>query len=152
MKIIGASLLSIISVGVCLVLHGCAVLTVPIASEALGGAQLAMKGAELEQQVKKADVETAIGMPFEQAWDRIIMALVSLDIELTRAERNTNEDGGIIESTIEGLAHNKKVKIIAVKLTGKITEVGIWANHDKALAELIADKIKEEALRQYSHG
>ena len=53
-----------------------------------------MKGAELEQQIRKADVGTAVGTPFEKAWDRNIIALVELDIELTRAERNTSEDGG----------------------------------------------------------
>ena len=56
---------------------------------------------------------------------------------------------------IEGSAKMTKVKVIAVKITGEVTEIGVWASHDsclwrshdKALAELIAEKIKEEARR-----
>ena len=48
------------------------------------------------------------------------------------------------------MAKKIKVKVVAVKLTEKITEIGIWTGHDKALAELIAEKIKEEAQKQYN--
>jgi len=132
--------------GIVLILHGCAVVTAPIATEAFGGAQLAVKGAELQQQISKADVETAIDEPFEKVWDTVIITLVNLDIQLSRAERNTNEDGGLIEATIEGPARKKNVRVVVVKVTEKITEIGIWANHDKALAELIAEKIKTYTL------
>ena len=148
MRVICAVVVAQLFVGTWLTLHGCAVVTSPIATQAFGGAQLAVKGAELEHQIKKADVEAAIDKPFEKAWDVVIIALVGLDIELTRAERNEKEDGGLIEAVIEAPAYRKKVKVIVVKLTEKITEIGIWADHDKALAELVAKKVEEEALRE----
>jgi hypothetical protein len=144
MKITSAVLLFVFVVGVWLALQGCALLSAPVVTEVLGGAQLAIKGTELQKEIRKADVEEAIDRSFEQTWDISITVLVNLDIELIRAERNPEEDGGLIE----GLANKRKVKVITVKLTEKITEIGIWASHDKALAGLIAEKIKEEAQRQ----
>lgn len=124
--------------------QACALLTAPVATEVLGGAQLAIKGAELDKEIRKADVQVAIEIPFEKAWDMAIIALVNLDIEITRSERNPQENGGIIE----GLVKKEKIRVIAVKYTEKITELGIWAHHDKALAGLIAEKIKEEARKE----
>ena len=72
-----------------------------------------------------------------------------LDIEIVRVERAREKGGGLGDGVlIEGLAEKIKVKVVAVKLTENITEIGIWASHDKALAGLIAEKIKEEAQKQ----
>ena len=144
MKIISAVLLSVFLAGIGLVLQRCALMTGPVTAAVIGGTQLAIKGAELEKEIRKADVQAAIDTSFEKTWDRSIIALANLDIERIRAEKNREGDGGVIE----GLAKKIKVKVIAVKLTDKITEIGIWTSHDKALAELIAEKIKEEAQRQ----
>ncbi len=144
MKTISAVSLFVSLVGIWLALQACALLTAPVATEVIGGAQLAVKGAELQNEIRKADVQQAIDKSFEKAWDIVIIALVNLDIEIIRAERNPQETGGLID----GVANKRKVKVIAAKLTKKITEIGIWANHDKALAGLIADKIKEEVQKQ----
>lgn len=144
MKTVSAVLLFVFFGGVWLALQACALLTAPVATEVIGGAQLAIKGAELQKEIRKADVQEAINRSLEKTWDISIIALVNLDIEIVRAERNPQENGGLIE----GLANKRKVKVIVVKLTEKITEIGIWASHDKSLAGLIAEKIKEEAVRQ----
>ncbi len=131
-------------VGVWLALQGCAVMTAPVATAVFGGVQLAIKGVELHKEIKKADVQEALDVPFEKTWLISIIVLANLDIRVARSERNLEEDGGIIK----GLANEKEVKVVVAKLTEKITEIGIWADHDKALAALIAEKIKEEAQRQ----
>ena len=126
----------------CLVLHGCAFLSTPIASALIGGAQLAIKGAELQKEIRKADAQLAVDTPFEKAWDGCLTALVNLDIEGIRSERTTQGDGGVFE----GEAAKTKIRVVVVKLTEDITEIGIWASRDKALADLICERIKEEAL------
>ena len=134
----------------CLALHGCALLTVPLATAVIGGTQLAIKGAELQKEIKKADAQAALDASFKKTWDVALSALTDLDIEIIQNERNQEETGGIIG----GLAKQTRVEIVVVKLTKKITEIGIWASrgrgcfwtsHDKALAGLIAEKIKKEA-------
>ncbi len=144
MKIISAVLLFVFVAGVWLVLQACTLLTVPMTTAVIGGAQLAIKGAELQKEIRKADAQKAIDTSFEKTWDMSLIALVNLHIEIVRIEKTKEEDGGLIE----GLAKKIKVKVVAVKLTEKITEIGIWTNHDKALAGLIAEKIKEEAQKQ----
>jgi hypothetical protein len=144
MKSVSTVLVFVFFAGVWLALQACALLTGPVATTVIGGTQLAIKGAELEKEIRKADVQEAIDASFEKTWNIAVIALVNLDIEITRSERNAQEDGGLIE----GLAKKIEVKVVAVKLTEKITEIGIWASHDKALAGLIADKIKGEAQKQ----
>lgn len=123
-------------------LHGCAVLTSPIASAVIGGAQLAIKGAELQKEIKKADAQLAVDTPFEKAWDACLTALVNLDIEGVRSQRTTQGDGGVFG----GEAGKTTIRVVVVKLTEGITEIGIWTGHDKALADLLLERIKEEAL------
>ena len=125
-------------------MHACATLTAPVATEMISGAELALKGAELQKEIRKADVQEAVDTPFERVWDTSIITLVNLDIGIKKSERNPQDDGGIIE----GLVKKKKVKVIVVKLTEKITEIGIWAGGDKALAGLIARRIRDEAEQQ----
>ena len=144
MKIISALLLFVVFAVIGLALQTCALMTAPLTTAVVGGTQLAIKGAELEKEIRSADVQAAIDTSFEKTWDRSIIALANLDIELVSAEKSREGDGGVIE----GLVKKIKVKVVAVKLTEKITEVGIWTSHDKALAGLIAEKIKEEAQRQ----
>ncbi len=124
-----------------LALQACAALTAPIATEMISGAGLAIKGAELQKEIRKADVQEAVDRPFERVWDMSIITMVDLGIEIIKSERNPQDDGGVIE----GLVKKRKIKVIVVKLTEKITEIGIWTKHDLALAGLIAQKIKEEA-------
>jgi len=143
MKIMPA-VLFVFFAGLGLALHACTLLTYPIATAAIGGAQLAIKGAELQKEIRKADAQEAIDVSFEKTWSGSVIALVNLDIEIIGSKRSPQEDGG----SIEGLAGKTKVKIVAVKVTVKITEIGIWASHDKALAGLIAERIKEEAQKQ----
>jgi len=128
---------------VCATFHGCAVVASPIASAVIGGAQLAIKGAELQKQIKKADAQLALDAPFEKAWDACLTALVNLDLEGIRSERTTSGDGGLFQ----GEAGKTSIKVAVVELTEQITEIGIWASHDKALAELVSQKIEEEGLQ-----
>ena len=141
MRIIRAFLLF---AGIGLALHACALMTVPMTTAVIGGAQLAIKGAELQKEIRTADVQVAVDTPFEKTWDMSITTLVNLHIKIVRTATTAEEDGGLIE----GLASKTKVRLVSVKLTEKITEIGIWTSHDKALAGLIADKIKEEAQKQ----
>jgi hypothetical protein len=143
MKSISAVLLFVFFAGIGLALQACALITIPMTTAVIGGAQLAIKGGELEKEIRKADVQEAIDTSFEQTWDRSVIALANLHIEIIRMERIREEDGGLIE----GLAKKIKVKVVVVRLTEKITEIGVWASHDKALAGLIAEKIKEEAQK-----
>jgi len=142
MKIVPA-ILVVFFAAVCLSQQACTLLAYPWATAAIGGTQLVIKGAELQREIRKADAQKALDLSFEKTWDGSVMALVNLDIEFVRSARDPQEGGG----SIEGMAKKTKVKVAVVKLTEKITEIGIWASHDKALAELIAEKIKEEALK-----
>ena len=72
------------------------------------------------------------------------IALVTLHIDISKIGKTQEGGGGLIE----GQANKIKVKVIAIEITEDITEVGIWTDHDKAVAELIAEKIKEEVQRQ----
>jgi uncharacterized protein (DUF433 family) len=72
------------------------------------------------------------------------ITLVNLHIEIAKIEKTPDGIGGLIE----GRARKIKVKVIAIEITENITEVGIWTDYDKAIAELIAEKIKEEVQRQ----
>jgi hypothetical protein len=146
MKIISAVLLFVFFAGIGPVLQACALIASPVASALIGGAQLAIKGAELQEEIRKADAQEAIDAPFQRTWVTSVGALVDLNIEITRIEKNRDGDGGFIE----GSAREIKVKVVAAGVTETITEIGIWAGHDKALAELIGEKIKREAQRQDS--
>lgn len=141
MKIIWAVLLFSFLAGICLALQTCAFIALPMTTAVMGGAELAIKGIELQKEIRKADVQEALDTSFEKSWNMSVIALANLHIEIIRIERTREGDGGLIE----GLAKKIKVKVVAVKLTEKITEIGIWTGHDKALAGLIAEKIKEEA-------
>jgi hypothetical protein len=109
-----------------------------------GGAQLAIKGTELQKELRRADVRVAFDDPFERAWNMSAIAMVNLRIEVTKIGMTKEENGGLIE----GRAGKTKVKVVAVELTENITEIGIWTEHNKALAELIAEKIREEVQKQ----
>ena len=141
-------LLFIFFTGVNPFLQACTLLSLPVTTTVMGGAQLATKGAELQSEIRKADVREAFDTPFERTWNMSAIALVNLHIEINRIEKTPNGDGGLIE----GLAKKKKIKVVAVEITENITEIGIWAEHDKALAGLIAEKIKEETQKQNDMG
>ena len=143
MKKFSAILLCVFFAGISLALQTCTLLTLPLAT-VFGGAQLAIQGAELQKAIRKADVQEAFDRPFEKMWNVAVIALVNLHIEITRVGKTQEEDGGLIEGRVQKI----KVKVIAVELTEDITEVGIWTGHDKALAGLIAEKIREEAQKQ----
>ena len=138
--------------GACLSLHGCVYLAAPVTVAAIGGAGLVIKGAELQSQIRKADAEEALDVPFEKTWDASKAALSDLDIEVALSKRTEQGNGGIVEGKVKGT----EVKVAIIGLTAKITELGIsathpgclWSTHDKALANLIADKIREEAQKQ----
>ena len=141
MKITPAVSLFILLAGLGAALQACALIASPLATTAIGGAQLAIKGVELQSELRKADAQEAIDTPFHETWGIISTALISLDIEISRVEKNEEGDGGLIE----GLARKTKIKVLVVRLTEKITEIGVWTGHDNALARLIIEKIKEKA-------
>ncbi len=147
MKNFPAVLLFLFFAGISLTLQTCAALvTSPITTTVLGGAQLAIKGTELQKEISKADVREAFDRPFEKIWDISAAALANLHVETTKMERSEEQKGGIME----GRAQKIKIKLIAVQLTEDITEIGIWTEHDKALAALIAEKIREGVQKQGS--
>ena len=126
------------------ILQSCSFITLPLTSTVFGGAQLALKGAELQKEISKADVRKSFESSFEKTWNMAAITLVNLHIEIAKIEKTPDGNGGLIE----GRARKIKVKVIAIEITENITEVGIWTDYDKALAELIAEKIKEEVQRQ----
>ena len=144
MKSFSAVSLCVFFAGASLALQTCALITLPLTTTVFGGAQLAIKGAELQKEIRKADIQEAFDSPFEKTWNMSVIALVNLHIEITRVGRTQEGNGGLIE----GRAQKIKVKVIAVELTQDITEIGIWTEHDKALARLIAEKIREEEQKQ----
>ncbi len=146
MRKLPVSLLTAFPAVLGLVLQSCSLITVPLTSTVLGGAQLAIKGAELQKELSKADVRKSFESPFEKTWNTAAIVLVNLHIDISKVGKTPEENGGLIE----GQARKIKVKVIAVEITEKITEVGIWADSDKALADLIADKIKEEMQKPES--
>jgi hypothetical protein len=126
------------------VLQSCGFITIPLTSTVLGGATLAIKGAELQKELSKADIRKSFDCSFEKTWNMAAIALVNLRIEIAKIGKTPEGDGGLIE----GRARKIKVKVIAIEITENITEVGIWTDYDIALAELIAEKIKEEVERK----
>ena len=120
-------------------LHGCTLLTAPLATAAFGGAGLALKGAELQKDIKKADSHEAFDIPFEQAWDLCFTALLALDIEIVKSARTPAQDAGVIQARIKKI----KIKVVVAEINDSITEVGIWVKKDKALAEFLSRKISE---------
>ncbi len=144
MKNFSAVLLCVFFVGISLGLQTCALITSPLTTTVLGGAQLAIKGTELQKEIRKADVREAFDSPFEKTWNISAKALADLRIEIIKIGRNEEGNGWVIE----GRAQKIKVKVIGVELTQNITEIGIWTEHDKALAELIAEKIREEVQKK----
>ena len=143
MKSLSALLLAVFFAVLGPVLQSCSLLTIPLTTTVFGGAQLAIKGAELQKELSKADIRKSFESPFENTWNTAAIALVNLRIEIIKIGKTPEGNGGLIE----GRARKIKVKVIAVEITENITEVGIWTDYDIALAELIAEKIKEEIQR-----
>ncbi len=130
--------------GISLAFQACTALTtLPLAS-VFGGAELAIKGAELQKEIRKADDQEAFNSPFEETWNMTLKGLENLSMEITRIKRNQQGDGGLIEARSQKI----KIKIVTAKITEKITEIGIWAGNDKALASLIAQEIKEAGQKK----
>ena len=144
MKCLSAVLLGAFFAAGVPILQSCSLITLPLTSTVFGGAQLALKGAELQKEISKADVRKSFESPFEKTWNMAAITLVNLHIEIAQIGKTPDGNGGLIE----GRARKIKVKVIAIEITENITEVGIWTDYDKALAELIAEKIKEEVQKQ----
>ncbi len=134
----------VIFAGTWLALQSCSLITIPLTTTIFGGAQLFIKGAELQREISKADVRKSFDCSFEKTWNMGAIALVNLHIEITKVAKTQEGKGGLVE----GHAKKMKIKIIAIEITENITEVGIWADSDKAVADLIAEKIKEEVERK----
>ena len=146
MKKFSPALLWVFFAGTWLALQSCSLITVPLTTTVIGGAQLAIKGAELQRELSKADVRRSFECSFEKTWNMGAIALVNLHIEITKIAKTQEGNGGLVE----GHAKKIKIKVIAIEITENITEIGIWADSDKALADLIAEKIKEEVERKES--
>ena len=144
MKCLSAVLLGAFFAAWIPILQSCSLITLPLTSTVFGGAQLALKGAELQKEISKADVRKSFESPFEKTWNMAAITLVNLHIEIAQIGKTPDGNGGLIE----GRARKIKIKVIAIEITENITEVGIWTDYDKALAELIAEKIKEEVQKQ----
>ncbi len=144
MKNFPAVLLCLFFAAISLALPACALVTLPMTTTVMGGAQLAIKGTELQREIRRADVREAFDSPFEKIWNMSAIAMVNLHIEITKMGKTEEGSGGLIE----GRAQKIKIRLIAVQLTEDIAEIGIWTEHDKALAELIAQKIREEGQKQ----
>ena len=144
MKSLSALLWAVFFVALGPVLQSCSLITLPLTTTVLGGAQLAIKGAELQKELSKADIRKSFESPFENTWNTAAIALVNLRIEIINMGKTPEGDGGLIEGRVK----ERKVKVIAIEFTENITEVGIWTEYNQAFAELIAEKIKEELQKQ----
>ena len=119
-KIVSMILLYVYFAGVCLALHACTLLTVPVATVVLGGSQIALRGAELQKEIRKADAQEAVAASFKETWDKSLVALTNLDIEIDRSERTLAETGGVIE----GMANETRVTVVARQAHGE--DNGDW--------------------------
>jgi len=144
MKDLRVIILCVFFAGMSLVLQTCTTLVSLPLTTFFGGAQLAIKGAELQKEIRKADVQVAFDSPFEKTWNMSVIALVNLHIEVSSVGKTQEGNGGLIEGRVQKI----KIKVIAVEITEDITEIGIWTGHDKALADLVVEKIREEVQRQ----
>ncbi len=134
--------------GLSLFLSSCALLAVTAAlplGTVESGLGLLMKGAEVEKAMRKADYREAYNLPFSETWKRVGDALVKLQIPIEKAGLNKDGDAAAVHAFLD----KKKITIGVVKLTGAVSEVGIWTKHDLALARLIAEEIggKEKSAR-----
>ncbi len=123
-----------------LLMQSCAapLLALPITAF-LSGAELALKGGDLYKQMKKADGRKAFELTFEQTWDNTLLALEDLSLEIDKAGKNKEGDGGLIEAkSLDG-----KISVAVIKLSERVSEVGIWTKRDQALAALILAKIEK---------
>lgn len=108
-------------VGIGLALQTCALITSPITTTVMGGAQLAIKGTELQKEIRGADVREAFDSPFEKTWNISAKALADLRIEITKIGRKEEGNGGVIE----GRAQKIKIKLMGVKLTEDIADLDL---------------------------
>ncbi len=131
--------------GLCLALQACAAFTAAVPLEAVfSGASLGIKVTELQKEIQKADVQEAFNLPFDKTWDVTLRAMRNLRLKITKADTTSEKDGGVIEAQAEKI----EIKVAAARVMENITEIGIWAGHDKALADLIVKRIKKEGKIQ----
>jgi hypothetical protein len=113
---------------------------IPVAA-VVGGAELAVKGGDIYKSMRKADERQAFEVPFVRMWEITLAALEDLGMQAVKAAKNKDGDGGLIETR----AHEHKISIAVVKMTDRVSEIGVWAKKDKSLADLIIKKIAERA-------
>ena len=144
LKNLSAALLGGFLAGICLAFQSCAALPVLPLETMFSGAQLGIKVTELQKEIQSADVQEAFDRSLEETWNLTIRALENLRMKITQTRRTEERDGGVIEAQAQKI----EVKVISAKIMENVTEVGIWAGHNKAFARLIAEKIKEEGKKQ----
>ena len=144
LKNLSAALLGGFLAGLCLALQSCAALPALPLETMFSGAQLGIKVTELQKEIQSADVQEAFDRSMEETWNLTVRALENLHMKITQTRRTEEGDGGVIEARAQKI----EVKVVSAKLMQNVTEVGIWADHDKAFARLIVEKIKEEGKKQ----
>ena len=94
-------------------------------------------GADLHNEITKADVKTSVAVNFEKAYESTTLALKNLDIEIKENKENEKKDGAVIT----GKTPKHNIKVILAKVTKTTTEIGIWASSDMNFANLIVAEI-----------
>jgi len=94
-------------------------------------------GADLHNEITKADMKTSVAVSFEKAYESTMLALKNLDIEIKESKQNEKKDGAVIT----GKTSKHNIKVILAKVTKTTTDIGIWASNDINFANLIAAEI-----------
>ncbi len=127
--------------GTLMISSGCVFLASLPVMAVMGGAELALKGGDIYKGMKKADEREAFDIPFQTTWEMTLSVLEDLGIKPTKVIRDKAGDGGVIELQ----PRETKIRIAVVKITNRVSEVGIWAKRDKALGTLIMKRVAATA-------
>ena len=98
-------------------------------------------GADLHNEITKADMKTNVAVSFEKAYESTTLALKNLDIEIKESKESEKKDGAVIT----GKTPKHNIKVILAKITNTTTKIGVWASRDMEFATLIVGEINKSA-------
>lgn len=112
--------------------------------------------ASIHEELTRADFKLSVNVGLEKMPVVAKNAFRELDINFKEAKMAENGNSLVITGEIIRTgkdARNMKVKILAVKVTGKASDVGIWATQDNMfgdirkpdLAKMVADQINHQS-------
>ena len=98
-------------------------------------------GADLHNEITKADMKTSVAVSFEKAYESTMLALKNLDIEVKESKQNEKKDGAVIT----GKTPKHNIKVVLAKVTNTTTQIGVWTSRDMEFATLIINEINKSA-------